>query len=254
MNLRQHRLGLAALLATFAQPAFAEGVSVTSVDVSTGYFQADACTPEADPKLINECICKADIHKAKIMGLSPAITAVMDNQLAQVPEQMSSESCAGKPVAAPAKDLQINEVSANYEVVFESPKVMSILLKYSSFGAGAAHPTNGSEGYTFDLSNGKTINPAEKLTADQRLRANHFVQTELVKKYGESLLEETKSRTEPYINEANCENCTLYYTKDGWNLRFQLYAVAPYSAGEPTVVIPTSIIPEPETLLTAGKK
>ena len=251
---RTTRFSLALLLAAVSTPVLAESVTVVPVDVSSGYNQADECTPEADPKLLNECICKATISKAQVQGVSAIVKAVIDNQLAQVPEQLSSESCPGKPIKAPASDLRINEVSAMHEVVFQDPKFLSVLVTYSTFNAGAAHPSAGSEGYTFDLSNGKTINPTELLTVDQRAKANEFIQKELTRKYGESLLEETKARTDPYITDAGCENCTLYYAKDGWNLRFQLYAVAPYAAGEPTIVIPTTIIPEPETLLTAGKK
>lgn len=252
MHRALRNLLITATFASIASAAQAE-LAVTSSVVRTGYFKADDCTPESDPKLVNECICKGDIHKAQVTGLPEKVASVINDQLSQVPEQLGSESCAGKSTMEPAKGMSVNEVTANYEVVYQTPKVLSVLVTYNTFGAGAAHPIAGSEAYTFDLSNGKTILPPAVLTAEQLTKANEFVQQELMKKYGESLLDETKSRTEPYLTDAGCENCTIYYTKEGWNVRFQLYAVAPYAAGEPTIVIPTHLIPEPETLL-AGKK
>ena len=229
------------------------GPAVTAVLVKTGYYKADDCKPEADPKLVNECICKADIHKAQATGLAPNIAEVINTQLSQVPEQLSSESCSGGQISAPDGKVSVNEVTANYETLYQSPASLTVLVTYTTFGAGAAHAIMGSEGYTFSLASGKTILPTETMTPEQRAKASTFVQEELLKKYGESLLDEAKSRTEPYFTDAGCENCTMYYTKDGWNVRFQLYAVAPYAAGEPTIVIPTSIIPDPETLMARKK-
>jgi hypothetical protein len=226
---------------------------ITPMLVKSGYFKADDCKPEADPKLLNECICKADIHKAQVKGLPANVAEVINTQLSQVPEQLSSESCAGSQTTAPEASIGVNEVSANAEAVYQSASSLSVLVTYTTFNAGAAHPTNGSEGYTFNLANGKTILPTDLLTADQRAKASAFIQEELLRKYGENLLDETKSRTEPYLTDAGCENCTMYYTKDGWNVRFQLYAVAPYTAGEPTIVIPTNLIPDPETLMARKK-
>ena len=226
---------------------------VTPVKVSSGYFLAEECTPEANPKTLNECICEGDVTKAQVSGLQPAVALVINNQLSQVPEQLANESCAGKPTAAPTADIQVNKVSAAYSTVYQSPTALSVLITYSNFGAGAAHPTSGSEGYTFDLATGKTINPPELLKPEQLTKANEFVRAELMKKYSAALFDEARDRTEPYITDGNCEDCTMYYVKDGWNVRFQLYAIAPYASGEPEVTIPTSIIPDPETLLKAKK-
>ena len=237
-------LGLASAHAAMAEAA------VSAVKVEQGYFQAEDCTPEADPKTLNECICKADVVKAQVAGVPPAVATVINNQLSQVPEQMAGESCAGKPTAAPASNLQVNAATANYTTVYQSPTVLSVLVNYTTFGAGAAHPSSGSEGYTFDLATGKTINPPELLTAEQMKKANEFIRTELLKKYKDTLFDEAKERTDPYLVDGNCEDCTLYYVKDGWNMRFQLYSIAPYTTGEPEITIPTTIIPAPEALPT----
>ncbi len=234
----------------WAVAADAADIALSPVKVSKGYFRAENCEPEANPALINECVCAADIVKARVSGVSDAVATVIDNQLAQLPEQLAGESCAGKSVAAPGSDIQVSKVTANYRVVYQSPQALSVLVSYSSYGAGAAHPTSGSEGYTFDLATGKTINPPEVLTREQMKKANEFIRTELMRQYGNSLFDEAKDRAEPYLTDGSCEDCTLYYGKDGWNLRFQLYAIAPYASGEPEITIPTTIIPAPEALLT----
>ena len=76
---------------------------------------------------------------------------------------------------------------------------------------------------------------------------------ELKKKYGDVMLEEARNHTGPYLTDAGCESCSIYYTKDGWAARFTVYSIAPYAVGEPVISIPTTIIPEPETLIARKK-
>lgn len=246
----RHSLIALTLLAGTAQ---AEEIAVKPVTVATGYYKAEDCVPDADPKTMNECICKADIVKAQVTGVISKVATTINNQLSQVPEQLSSESCPGKAVSAPEPNLLINMAYANFETVYKSPSVLSVLVTYATGGAGAAHPIPGSEGYVFNLINGKTMDVASLLTQDQIAEANQFAHDELNKKYGDMMLSEAKLRNDAFLSDAGCENCTLYYTKEGWNMRFSVYAVAPYSAGEPTITIPTTIIPEPEALITRKK-
>lgn len=225
------------------------GVELQAVAVRSGYYQAENCVPETDPKLSNECICKADIQKAQVKGLPPRIATIINNQLAQVPEQLGGESCTGKAVAATEPGGSVNEVTAKYELVYQSPSILSVLVSYSTYGASAVHHIPGSEGYTIDLATGRTINPTEKLKPEQLAKANEFLKQELLKKHGDALFDEAKTQLGTYLTDSGCETCTLYYTAEGWNVRFQVYSVAPYAAGEPTVVIPTHILPDPATLV-----
>lgn len=249
MTLR--RASLIVMLLT-AQNALAAAVTVTPVQVKNGYFLAEECTPETDDPKLNSCICKAEINKAQVNNLDKNVATTINNQLSQVPEQLANESCAGKTTPVPESSILTNAASANYEVVYQSPKVLSVLVTYSTNNAGAAHPVPGSEGYTFDLTNGKTIEPYTLMTPEQLTKANEFAHQELVKKHGETMFNAGDAPNAPYLSDSGCENCTLYYTKDGWNMRFSVYAVAPYAAGEPTITIPTTVIPDPETL--TGKK
>ncbi len=237
--------------AAFAQQAPA--LTISPVVVASGHFLAENCVSESDPKIANECMCKADITKAQIAGLPTNVMTTINTQLSQVPEQLASESCGGKPAPAPEASVAINMASAKYETVYQSPTALSVLLTYATAGAGAAHPIPGSEGYSFNLTNGKTMDVAALLTPEQLGKVNEFVNQELRKQHGETMTDEARDRIEPYLSDAGCESCTLYYTKDGWNMRFAVYSVAPYSAGEPTITIPTTIIPDPETLIARKK-
>jgi hypothetical protein len=236
-----------------APAATAPALAVAPVSVGNGYFLADHCVSEADPKVMNECICKAAITKGQVSGLPPKVATTINNQLSQLPERLASESCSGKSTAAPDANVQVNMASANFETLYQSPTILSMLITFSTAGAGAAHPIPGSEGYIFNLNDGKTLDIASLLTADQLAKANDFLRQELRKKYADTMLEEARNHTGPYLSDAGCENCTLYYTKDGWIARFAVYSIAPYALGEPSITIPTTIIPEPETLIARKK-
>lgn len=244
--------GCLAAHAAFAAPKEAE-MGLIAVPVKQGYYELENCLSEADPATTNDCMCKAEIIKAEVKGLPRAVMTTINNQLSQVPEQLANESCAGTPARAPAPDISTNLTSANFETVYRSPTVLSVLVTYLTAGAGAAHPVPGSEGYSFDLTTGKTIDLFTLLSAEQLTKANDYLHKELLKQHGDSMLDEARNRVDPYLSDSGCESCTVYYTKDGWNVRFAVYAVAPYAVGEPTITIPTSILPEPETLIARKK-
>lgn len=231
-----------------ALPALAS-VTIESAVVRKGIYQATGCVAEANPQLYNECICAADITKARVVGLAPELAANINTQLAAVPEQLAQESCEGAPASAPPSSISYNKATANYKVAHHTPSVLTVLITYATYGAGAAHPLDGTEGFTFDLATGKTIDPLQFLSPEQLAKANAFAMQELLKKYGDMLFDETKGRTDPYLTEAGCDTCTLFYGKDGWAMRFQLYAIAPYASGEPEITFPADIIPAPETLI-----
>ncbi len=237
---------IAALTLAVAAPARAE-LKIDPAQVRSGYFQAPECTPTAAPQQYNECICQADIRKAQVSGVDAPVAAAINKQLALVPEQLAGESCEGAAVAQPTGPVtNFNSAKAAFDVAFQSPTVLTVLVTYSTYGAGAAHPLDGTEGFTFDLKTGKMIEPIKALNPLQLATANNFVQKELLKKYGDKLFDEVKVRTDPFLSEAGCDTCTLFYGKDGWTLRFQLYAIAPYAVGEPEIVFPAEIIPAPD--------
>lgn len=239
---------LALLLA--ASPALAAELGVTSTVVKKGFFLAPDCKPTADPKTYNECVCEADIKKAQITsGLSPEIMTIVNSQLAMLPEKLAEESCEGTPTTMPTNSLKVNQASADYQIAYQTPTTLTALITYSTYGAGAEHPLDGTEGFTIDLASGQVVDSIAHLKPEQIGKADAFIKAELLKKYPSALFDEAKARTEPYLTENGCDTCTLFYGKDGWIVRFQISAIAPYMTGEPEVSVPADIIAPPEKLI-----
>ena len=234
--------------ALVAQPALAAMTIAPSL-VRNGFFLASDCTPTADPKSFNECLCEASIHKAVVSGLPVEIAASINKELAMLPEKLAEESCEGKPTTAPTGGLSVNKASADFKVEYQTERTLTVLITYSTYGAGAAHPLDGTEGFTFDTATGLVVDPIRHLKPDELAKANQYVKDAVAKKYAEVLFDEAKTRTEPYLTENGCDTCTLFYNKDGWVMRFQLYSIAPYSVGEPEITIPATVIAAPETLV-----
>ncbi len=230
-----------------ANPAHA-ALTINSSIVKSGYFKAPDCTPEADPKRFNECLCEANIRKAVAVGLPEAVNAQVNANLALLPEKLAAESCEGEPSTPPTAGLKLNLASADYAVAYQSDDILTVLVTYATYGAGSEHPLEGTEGFTLDLKTGHTIDPIARLKPDQLQKADAFIKQELLRKYPQALYEEVKARAEPFLTESGCDTCTIFYSAEGWKVRFQLAAVAPYMTGEPEVTVPVDIIPSPEHL------
>jgi hypothetical protein len=243
------RASIGALMMLMAMPALAAG-NVSSSLVKSGYFLAPDCTPTAEPQVFNECVCEASIKKAQVRGFTPSVEASINATLSLLPEKLAVESCEGTPTTAPKAGLKVNLASADYEVAYQSPQTLTVLVTYSTYGAGAEHPLDGTEGFTFDLASGQLVEPIAHLKPDALKKADAFIKTELLKKYPAAIYDEAKARAEPYLTQNGCDSCTLFYGKDGWIIRFQLTAIAPYMTGEPEIAIPADIIPPPEKLIT----
>ncbi|MDX2095525.1 MAG: RsiV family protein [Alphaproteobacteria bacterium] len=244
--------GIVVLLALAALPARAE-MTVSPSLVKEGFFLAPDCKPTADPKAYNECVCEAHVRKAQIAGVPAEIAASVNAALALLPEKLAEESCLGKPTPAPSGEIKVNRASADYKVAYQTPTTLTVLVSYSTYGAGAEHPLDGTEGFTFELVGGQLVEPIARLKPEQMKKAEAFIARELLRKYRAVLHDEAKARSEPYLTENGCDSCTLFYGKDGWVVRFQIDSIAPYAVGEPEVTIPGEIIPSPETLMTQAK-
>ena len=231
----------------------ASPVVVTSSVVKNGFFLAPDCKPTADPKAYNECVCEANIKKAQVSGLAVSVDSAINTELALLPEKLAVESCEGTSTSAPATGLKFNMASADYNVAYQTDTTLTVLITYSTYGAGADHPLDGTEGFTFDLTSGTLVDPIAYLRPEQLKKADQFIKEELKKKYPTALTQDAKARTDPYLTENGCDTCTIFYGKDGWIVRFQIESIAQYMTGEPEVVLPASIVAAPETLLTQPK-
>jgi hypothetical protein len=247
------RAFLSLLAVLMALPAVAaEGVTVTPTLVKSGFYRAEDCVPTMDVKLYDECVCEASIKKAQITGPAAEVMSSINQSLSMLPEKLAAESCEGKPTTPPTAGLKVNTASADYEIAYQTPTTLTALIKYSTYGVGSDHPLDGTEGFTFDLASGQLVDAIAHLKPEEIKKADSFIKSELLKKYPAALYDEVKTRTDPYLTENGCDSCTLFYGKDGWVVRFQLTAIAPYMIGEPEVVLPTDIIAAPEQLLAKG--
>ena len=242
------RASMMMVAALIAMPAWA-AIEVTPNIVRAGYFQAPDCEPTADPKTFNECICYADIKKAEVKGLPAEVTQSINQQWALLPEKLAAESCEGTAATGPVDGLKVNKASADFEVAYQTESTLTVLITYSTYGAGAEHPLDGTEGFTFNVANGKLIDPIIQMKPEELAKADSYIKRELLSKYPSALFDEAKTRTDPYLTENGCDTCTLFYGKDGWTVRFQLAAIAPYMTGEPEITVPADIIPSPDKLI-----
>ncbi|MFZ4541740.1 MAG: hypothetical protein ACOYNL_08030 [Rickettsiales bacterium] len=227
-------------------------VTVSTVTVRSGFYRAPDCTPTAEPEVYNECVCQANIRKPQVSGLAPDVVTSINSALAQLPEKLAEESCEGTPTGAPVGGLKVNLASSDYEVTYQTPTVLTVLTKYSTYGTGSEHALEGTEGQTFELVHGQVVDPVAGLKPAQLKKIDGVIKQELLKKYPTELFEETKARTEPFLNENGCDSCTIFYGKAGWMVRFQVFSIAPYALGEPEIALPADLLPAPDKLIVKG--
>ncbi len=128
------------------------------------------------------------------------------------------------------------EYITNYQVKYNSNNKLSILLSDYQF-TGGAHGNTVITTYNFDLKSGN------QLTLDDYFSSE--VEYEKVTNYALAYM---KKRPEIFYSDPSeftnfkVTNQTNFYLADkGIELIFQQYEVGPYSSGNPTILIPTSV-------------
>ncbi len=122
---------------------------------------------------------------------------------------------------------------SGYQVLSPPGNLLSILLQFSLYMDGAAHPFSYSKTYTFDIENGQSLALNDLFTTPDALPwIATYCQAELASRdigyFG--------SGAEP--TPENYRNWNL--TATGLQITFDPYQVAPYAAGPQTVTIPYS--------------
>lgn len=120
-----------------------------------------------------------------------------------------------------------------YEIV---GNILSIKMKYVQF-TGGAHPMTHVRGFNFDLKTGNDLK-LEEIFNDKGKK-------EYIDLINKEIMNVINKNPDNYFVEEfkGIGNNTEYYlTKDGLNVFFQLYEIAPYSAGIPEFLIPYSKI------------
>jgi len=138
-----------------------------------------------------------------------------------------------------AKDVKLDaegaaDITAGYEIVSVSDKLISINFETGMYGHGAAHPIGESAMLNWLVAEGRPLNPDDIFVKGSGWRK--FVidrcRAELSKD------EEYDVRRTGKVGDGPTRPERWRFGKDGLRIHFNQYEVASYAAGEPEVVIP----------------
>lgn len=130
-----------------------------------------------------------------------------------------------------------NSLTIKYKVVYQTPKVVSLLFTISTYAKGAAHPNNTIR--TLNIIEGKSV----QLT-DLFLPKVNFLNP-IVRQCRKKLSTVSSIDKKWMISgtEAKLENYEYWnFNKNGITIIFDTYQVAPYVFGPQTVSIPHSLL------------
>lgn len=123
------------------------------------------------------------------------------------------------------------EGSSNYEFQVVG-NVLSVKVMFTQY-TGGAHPMTYAKVYNFDLKTGNSLEIEDIFNENGKKVYRELINNQVMSKISENpenyFVEEFRG-----VNE----NTQYYLTKEGINVIFQLYELAPYSAGMPEFKIP----------------
>jgi hypothetical protein len=107
---------------------------------------------------------------------------------------------------------------------------------------------------TIDLKSGKMLTVDDVFGQKNIAAVNQIIYDTLVPKAEGIFIDEINKRKGAFIKDGKCNGCTLVMGKDGINVIFQSYEVAPFAEGNPTVVIPDKYVAYAGLNPATGKK
>ena len=227
-----------ALLLTVAFMFTASGVyaevRVTDKLLQKGVFTSPECAGASD------CLCEADIHYPVFSGLlNPETQDQLNDGSRKSAEQLK---CQGKPAEAAGGNDHFS-VKHTYEVTFQSQKLTG--LKFVDWAyEGGAHGNSMVDGLILDNNSGKILSLAEIL-GSHSAEVNHVIYETLAPKSDGIFRDEIENRKDSFIKDGKCKGCTIILSKEGVQVVFQAYEVAPFVDGNPAVTIPAQYIAYP---------
>jgi hypothetical protein len=229
----------------FVSPARAE-VHIVEHILQKGLFVAADCKADSTDPSYDDCQCDADIRYPEITGLANnAVQQTLNENFKHSAEQVK---CEGKQVDAPAKpaakesQISTSSVSHHYEMTFLSPSVLGLRFTDWEY-TGGAHGNGAVQGAIVDLEKGKLLTTADLIAAQNFAAVNQVIYNTLsAKPEGEVFKDQIESRKDSFINEKECQGCTLTLTPNGVQVMFQTYEVASFAEGNMEVTIPAQYI------------
>jgi len=219
----------------FAHQANAE-VKITEITLQKGAFNVTGCDDSS------QCVCEADIKYPALSGfIDEAKQNNLNNTFKKVAEQAK---CQGEPAPDSARNENNFSIQHHYEITYQSPTLLAFKFSDWSF-EGGAHGNGTLEGSIIDLVTGKPVS-FKDLFADKDLpEINESIYKALLPEAEGIFRDEVESRKASFIKDGVCTGCTAILDKNGLNIVFQTYEVAPFSVGNPSITIPAKFINYP---------
>lgn len=188
-----------------------------------------------------ECLCEADIKYPVISGMQDdGKQNIINDAIRKSADQLK---CQGEPAQTRGKSDNFS-VRHGYEVTFQSPAILG--FKFTDWAyEGGAHGNGSVDGLIIDLESGKMLTPDDIFGLKNIVGVNQVIYDALAPKSDGIFRDEIESRKGAFIKDGKCQGCTIVLGKEGVQVIFQSYEVAPFSDGTPTIAIPARYISYP---------
>jgi len=243
----------------FAASTANAAVTVEERILQKGLFAKADCKPDSSDPGYDACRCDADIRYPEILNLPDAASQVALN--ANFKHAAEQAQCEGTPAKEAAKsadkktqDGGASSVSHHYEMTFHSPSLLS--LKFTDWAyTGGAHGNGSIEGVILDLEKGKVLAIEDIIAAKDMAAVNQVIYDTLsAKPEGEVFRDQIESRKGKFIDDGQCQGCTLLLKPEGLEVVFQTYEVASFAEGNLEVPIPAQYISYPAVMAALAQQ
>ena len=144
----------------------------------------------------------------------------------------------------PPEDSMHSDLTIDYEIGLAQDDLVSVLLFFSSYYQGAAHPLGNSDTVNFDLKNGRVLKLSDLFKAGAKYlpALSTYCISDLKKqsKAKQDMLDDTSINNGASPNAKNYKSWTI--RRNGIGIEFDAYQVGPYAAGAQTVIVPYSTL------------
>lgn len=207
--------------------------------IATDCKDLDASAIEAknsDNTSFDYCACTANIIVPQFRGM--ADSGAQQTMNTTLRDALMGAGCDDTKPYALMQGRTGSRQMSYFDVKLANAKLVSFLLWNDSYEAGAAHNSWNLQGLTFDLSSGKTLVPGDFIDAEKFPIINQQIREELQEaSFADFAKEQLAQRQSDFLTPEGCNGCAFHLTREGMEVVFQLYEVAPYADGNPKVII-----------------
>jgi hypothetical protein len=190
----------------------------------------------ADNASFDYCACTGHITVPQMRGMTNALAQQSMNTALR--EAVNGAGCDETKPYTLMQDRTGSRQVSYFDVKLANTKLISFLIWNDSYEAGAAHNSWSLRGVTFDLASGKELMPSDLIDAEKFPVINQQIREELQQaSFAEFAKEQLAERSSDFLTPEGCNGCAFNLTREGVEVVFQLYEVAPYADGNPKVII-----------------